>query len=121
MKLDQIVPSLETCQKLKEVGLEQDSLHSWVLQPPDWVLVDEASADFEQCAAFTVGELGLMLVETTIRYYPHQLSLMSALGSLTISEAEFRAKMILFMLDCGLMTDDWKVMWIEGYSSEAQV
>jgi hypothetical protein len=46
---------------------------------------------------------------------------MSALGSLTISEAEFRAKMILFMIDCGFMTDDWKVLWIGGYESKAQI
>jgi|TARA_Y100000310_G_scaffold1849_1_gene2333 hypothetical protein len=121
VRIETFVPNVETCQRLKDVGLKQDSLYSWVFHPPDWVLDGAASAEFDQCSAFTVGELGLMLMETEIRHYPHQVSLMSALGSLTISEAEFRAKMILFMIDCGFMTDDWKVLWIGGYESKVQI
>jgi len=53
-----------------------------------------------------------MLSEIPMRLYPHQLSLMSAMGSMAMSEAEFRSKILLFFIENELMSHDWTAMWI---------
>jgi hypothetical protein len=38
---------------------------------------------------------------------------MSAMGSMAMSEAEFRSKMLLFFIDNGMMSHDWMAMWVK--------
>ena len=117
MKLEDYIPSVETCRKLREAGLAQESIYTWVLeqhtQDPQWVLSSEPPQNEYQYSAFSVGELGTLLSEIPMRLYPHQLSLMSAMGSMAMSEAEFRSKMLLFFIENGMMSHDWMAMWVK--------
>ena len=116
MKIERYVPSVETCRKLRDVGLVQESIYTWVLEQhtenPNWVISGEQPQGEYQYSAYSVGELGTMLSEIPMRLYPHQLSLMSAMGSMAMSEAEFRAKILLFFIENELMSHDWTAMWI---------
>lgn len=65
MKLESQVSSLELSQKLKELGVPQDSLYNWLIASDGARLMNNPVLDiyryFEQCSAFTVAELGEML------------------------------------------------------------
>ena len=117
MKLENYVPSVETCRKLRDAGLVQESIYTWVLEQhtedPQWVLSGELPQGEYQYSAYSVGELGTMLSEIPMRLYPHQLSLMSAMGSMAITEAEFRSKLLLFFIENGMMSHDWMAMWVK--------
>ena len=117
MKLENYVPSVETCKKLRELGLAQESIYTWVLEQhsenPRWVLSSDPPQDEYQYSAFSVGELGTILSEIPMRLYPHQLSLMTAMGSMAITEAEFRSKMLIFFIENGMMSHDWMAMWVK--------
>ena len=117
MKLENYVPSVETCRKLREAGLVQESIYTWVLEQhtedPKWVLSGELPQGEYQYSAYSVGELGTMLSEIPMRLYPHQLSLMSAMGSMAITEAEFRSKLLLFFIVNDMMSHDWMAMWVK--------
>ena len=117
MKLEDYIPSVETCRKLREAGLAQESIYTWVMeqhtQDPKWVLSSDPPQGEFQYSAYSVGELGTLLSEIPMRLYPHQLSLMSAMGSMAMSEAEFRSKMLLFFIDNGMMSHDWMAMWVK--------
>ena len=117
MKLEDYIPSVETCKKLRGLGLAQESIYTWVLEQhsenPRWVLSSDPPQDEYQYSSFSVGELGTILSEIPMRLYPHQLSLMSAMGSMAISEAEFRAKMLIFFIENEMMSHDWMAMWVE--------
>ena len=122
MKLENYVPSVETCRKLREAGLAQESIYTWVMEQhtedPQWVLSSDPPQGEYQYSAYSVGELGTMLSEIPMRLYPHQLSLMSAMGSMAISEAEFRAKMLIFFIENEMMSHDWMAMWIKDKEEE---
>mgnify|MGYP003138887501 CR=1 FL=1 len=117
LSLAKYVPKLETCKKLKNAGLVQKSLYYWMkeqhTEEDSWVLTGNKPEGVESFSAYTVGELGDILCEIPMRLYPHQVSLMSAMGNLTISEAEFRSKMVLFLVNEDLMPEDWMAMWVE--------
>lgn len=122
MKLENYVPSIETCRRLKGAGLVQKSIYTWMKEQhsenPEWVLTADSPLGDEYYSAYTVGELGTMLSEIPMNLYPHQLSLMSAMGSLAIGEAEFRSKMILFMVENEMMNEDWLSMWVKNIDHE---
>ena len=117
MKLEDYIPSVETCKKLRELGLSQESIYTWVLEQhsanPRWVLSSDPPQNEYQYSAFSVGELGTILSEIPMRLYPHQLSLMTAMGSMAITEAEFRSKMLIFFIENEMMSHDWTAMWIK--------
>ena len=117
MKLEDYIPSVDTCKKLRELGLSQESIYTWVLEQhsenPRWVLSSDPPQNEYQYSAFSVGELGTILSEIPMRLYPHQLSLMSAMGSMAITEAEFRSKLLLFFIENGMMSHDWMAMWVK--------
>ena len=117
MKLEDYIPSVETCKKLRSLGLAQESIYTWVLEQhsenPKWVLSSDPPQDEYQYSAFSVGELGTILSEIPMRLYPHQLSLMTAMGSMAITEAEFRSKMLIFFIENGMMSHDWMAMWVK--------
>lgn len=76
MKLEQQVVSLELAQKLKELGVRQESLWNWLIASDGARLLKNPVLDtyryFEQRAAFTVAELGEMLPEAVISMQPLQ-------------------------------------------------
>jgi len=117
MKLENYVPSVETCKKLRDAGLAQESIYTWVLEQhtedPKWVLSSDPPQGEYQYSAYSVGELGTMLSEIPMRLYPHQLSLMTAMGSMAITEAEFRSKMLIFFIENEMMSHDWMAMWVK--------
>ena len=117
MKLEDYIPSVDTCKKLRELGLSQESIYTWVLEQhsenPRWVLSSDPPQNEYQYSAFSVGELGTILSEIPMRLYPHQLSLMTAMGSMAITEAEFRSKMLIFFIENEMMSHDWTAMWIK--------
>ena len=117
MKLEDYIPSVDTCKKLRELSLSQESIYTWVLEQhsenPRWVLSSDPPQDEYQYSAFSVGELGTILSEIPMRLYPHQLSLMTAMGSMAITEAEFRSKMLIFFIENGMMSHDWMAMWVK--------
>jgi len=122
VKLEDYIPSVETCKKLRSLGLAQKSIYTWVLEQhsenPRWVLSSDPPQDEYQYSAFSVGELGTILSEIPMRLYPHQLSLMSAMGSMAITEAEFRSKMLIFFIENEMMSHDWMAMWIKDKEEE---
>ncbi len=134
MKLEQQVCSLDLAKRLKELGIKQESIVSWQLfhgwgQHEDKWEVRHYS-DFRStpengddvCAAFTVAELGEMLpCLTNYRIWEQHSTDGSKLGgkwAITINdvrddkyddltaetEADARAKMLIFLLENGLIT-----------------
>lgn len=69
MKLEDQVVSLELSQRLKELGVQQESLFYWCekasrFEDPRWVILDEDEAGIGNslvASAFTVAELGELL------------------------------------------------------------
>ncbi len=70
MELQKQVCSLESAKRLKELGVNQESLYEWVEHSPAWnkhnpiwsvFHVDADDKVNPRCAAFTVAELGEML------------------------------------------------------------
>jgi len=68
MKLEEQVCSLELAQKLKELGVKQDAYWLWTTNTGRAELTDDASGfESEQFSAFTVAELGEMLLNHDAR------------------------------------------------------
>lgn len=67
MNLEQQVVSLEYAKRLKELGVEQQSLFYWFPHRSietheliEWVIIQNKGGSDESCSAFTVAELGEM-------------------------------------------------------------
>jgi len=131
MKLEQQVCSLELAKKLKELGVKQDSLFHWktnfgmvVFNYSDLLL-----SEGNYCSAFTVAELGEMLLKEVYipykgnsgkkRKYPQHLHCFFGGGDYFLinytggnsqehltqkgdNEANARAKMLIYLLENGL-------------------
>ncbi len=88
--VEDIIIKLELAQKLKEIGLPQDSLYSWVIIKPkkthtqfkDWgtdiklkrtphpsTIKENKYWDHEWVSAYTVSELAIYLPENTYMYF----------------------------------------------------
>ena len=129
MVLVQQVCSLELAQKLKELGVKQDSLFAWLKDAnadkgfDDWTLVhigqwidNESEIGFcrqlsnksiEWCSAFTVAELGEMLKESEWRLpYVRENGRWWTGGfddePTSDTEADARAKMLVWVMECEL-------------------
>lgn len=118
MKLEQQVCSLELAKKLKELGFEQDSLWYWTFITPmgatrsfaikedsNWYLKRDRRFHDSYVSAYTVAELGEMLSETTYGfplYDQGNKKWFSCLGK-TITEADARAKMLIYLKENNLL------------------
>lgn len=124
MKLEQQVPTLELCKKLKELGYPQEGLFSWWFNKEvrfePTVLFEKPTHD-ESCTAPTVAELGKWLLPyinsdsnhysfTTdkweeswvLSYWSQKLQKM--LFSVdTETEANARAKMLIWLVESGYL------------------
>lgn len=129
MKIEQQVVSLEYAKKLKELGVRQDSLFSWVLKrhweskenmmmevAPVYCLEQRGSfTGIPDFSAFTVAELGEMLPShhpTTKKvdgtwftsvWFEHALPY-KAPEFTEDTEADARAKMLIYLLENNLLT-----------------
>lgn len=114
MKLEQQVSSLELAQKLKELGVKQESYFVWLkvtdghkLVPSYILRLDGAE---EWCSAFTVAELGEMLPIITASWkgglgkwtceVPPQMECHVEYAE---TEADARAKMLIYLAEKGLI------------------
>lgn len=120
MKLEKQVCSLELAKKLKDLGVEQDSLWWWIkagkglIDKQTYALKELMRPDDTDCSAFTVAELGELLfesdlggfnggktrihVETGKEYYC-ELGIHNFYSD---TEANARAKMLIYLLEQGL-------------------
>jgi hypothetical protein len=115
MKLEQQVCSLEFAKRLKELGVKQESYFWWAMASvngqPDYFLVNEKYALPTAAAAFTVAELGkMMMSEDTVSGYSHERigwfcesSQHMKFNITEDTEADARAKMLVYLIENGLM------------------
>jgi hypothetical protein len=107
MKLEDQVVSLELAKQLKELGVPQDSLWDWIKSGDNYFVddidnvIDLGTYTYSRiAAAFTVAELGEMLVNLYGRYEVCTDWLCSAeVREKCAKEADSRAHMILKLLD----------------------
>jgi hypothetical protein len=130
MKLEEQIVSLELAEKLKELGVKQDSLFYWSLNehrnvgwnvfyefesfgPDEWF-----ARDLEKhISAFTVAELGLLLKDFSVSastwrdnksgkwdvLVDHEI-LIGSVDLASETEADTRAKMLIYLLKNKLIT-----------------
>jgi hypothetical protein len=115
MKLEQQVTSLEISKRLKELGVKQESLFDWVdIDDNEYLLMGRKQKEFDEMdtggkyeciSAFTVAELGEMLLEG-IDYYKmngkyHSWYETGDNGQMFIenTEANARGKMLIYLLE----------------------
>lgn len=124
MKLEDQVCSLEYSRKLKELGVEQESIFRWQ-DVIGWSVtglkkeyIEKNNTNPENYSAFTVSELGEMLPEMcgTVRIGNEweglcdKGSLIKGLDSVASNtEADARAKIIIYLLEKGISPNDWKI------------
>lgn len=109
MKLEQQVTNLELSKKLKELGVKQESLFYWgntigQLDQDCWrvYFFKDDDVSMEYVSAFTVAELGEMLKWKSLMIFglpEHYADFISD----TISEADFRAKMLIYLIENNLI------------------
>lgn len=122
--LEHQVISLELAKQLKELGVPQDSLFWWkyieVNLRPEWTLVSEKPKDYGEeylFSAFTVAELGSLIAEKTKSY--RWITTFHPRGNREVvrisdsyaarwkgegeTEADARAKMLIYLLKNGLI------------------
>jgi len=115
MKLEQQVVSLELAQKLKELGVKQESFLYWTErwmphQKEPYVL--DMNIHGKQYSAFTVAELGEMLpkgcftTKTESDEFPWRCEYKGGYGVIASgadTEADARAKMLVYLLENNLI------------------
>ena len=126
MKLEDQVCSLELAQKLKELGVRQESLHLWLEASDGARLMNNPTSSvykyFEKSAAFTVAELGEMLqkydakfdlvthmmqmdiANTEQRYAVNIPQVNDWTAYISDTEANSRAKMLIYLIENNLIT-----------------
>lgn len=104
--------SLELAQRLKELGVPQETLHYWIwghTTPIPFIdTIEPWSPPFESCSAYTVGELGEIIGEACHSWNCNSqwhCSKDVPLGRVTSdeTEADARAKMLIYLLEKGLL------------------
>lgn len=111
LKLEQQVCSLESSKRLKELGLQQESLFYWswdkCTDTYNLVYVEDLkkcfeSDDFDEYSAYTVAELGVLIPHygRTDKDRNYWLNLQD------LPEAEARAKMLIYVLENGLINKE---------------
>lgn len=107
MKLEDQVCSLDLAKRLKELGVKQGSHFWWryTSDMSDTMLLDRKweSSHFEFVSAFTVAELGTMLKWRSLTYKA-QPQWYEILKDETLTEADARAEMLIYLLENKLIT-----------------
>lgn len=135
MKIEDQVCSLEFAKRLPELGVKQDSLFCWTTQLDLEFLPTEIRNQSVVIAAFTVAELGEMLPDRInneddcccLFYYDkynncHRISYVEDCGEIVSpyvetkgdTEANARAKMLIYLIENNLVTDEWKKQWLKA-------
>lgn len=109
MKLESQVCSLELAKRLKELGVDQESLWYWnEYSDLNCVLVSPADKLGENFAAFTVAELGEMLKGQEFDVIFGKEKVILVRGHLeeysAETEADARAKMLINLIENKLVT-----------------
>lgn len=123
MELEKQVCSLELAKKLKELGVEQESLFVWHSDSPryGWLLCSNDDKRYplgtRRLSAFTVAELGEMLAHSKTlcsadkfgdewHYHIHYMNGRSRKHKegIETSEADARAKMLIYLIENNLIT-----------------
>lgn len=120
MELSKQVVSLELAKRLKELGVKQESIFSWCLNPrPDdtWYIADQVWTDDryslrDKVSAFTVAELGESLKDYQMeclwfeekRQWGCFQTLDGRDAHYADTEADARAKMLIYLLENKLIT-----------------
>lgn len=131
MKLENQVVSLELAKKLKELGVNQESLCWWLRSPgEDWRCEPIHVTNIENISAFTVAELGEMLREKFFAKWASgwdevheegtwygELRIGVSKGGKNLirewffgnkTEADARAKMLVYLIENNLLTPSLK-------------
>lgn len=112
MKLEQQVTNLELSKRLEELGVQQDSQFYWTThnKHTDWVIVfcGEAVRMGDGISAFTVAELGEMLPSGRYELFSDHIKRWalwkSENGFSAATEADARAKMLIYLLEHNLIS-----------------
>ena len=117
MQLEQQVCSLELAKWLKELGVKQESTFSWCRGDDaatfgiGYSSVTAQAYVREFYSAFTVAELGEMLPDRYLDeikrlvdrwFFPEEYDV---LGNMQFTEADARAKMLIYLLENKLLTN----------------
>ncbi len=97
MRIEEQVISLELAQKLKELGVKQESLFWWDDHTELGMghIVSYCDADNPVCAAFTAAELGKIMGIHLGEYYRPQYA--------EETETNFRGAMLIDLLERGII------------------
>jgi hypothetical protein len=121
MKLEQQVASLDLAKRLKELGVKQESHFYWrkLTEDDGWEVWDSTGLYGKTCSAFTVAELGEMLpkgyavfsVNLDWPLYKPGMEWCCESGDLernqfAPTEADARAKMLIYLIENGLVKTD---------------
>lgn len=127
MKLEDQVCTADQGEKLKELGIKQESLYYWTHSK--WGIMPYASIDFsgDPTSVFTVAELGVMLPDMLTTHLQYELVCIkeddcwlcryvrdngmcnqhpNVLGNAAETEAICRAGMLIFLLEKNIITPD---------------
>jgi len=111
MRLEDQVCSLELAKRLKELGVNQESLYEWVERWGDktcGIFPSDNDIVNTKWSAFTVAELGEMLLPDIYSYKTPDGSWVCARKSPTYlvdaeTEADARAKLLIYLIEQGLV------------------
>lgn len=118
LTLEQQVCNLESAKRLKELGVRQESLWHWFVSKSGVKFigqVHEVRGDFYQYAAFTCAELGELLplhidiYKTDHRTWivvPNQYYERTGVCHEQNTEAEARARMLIYLIDNGIIKNN---------------
>lgn len=107
MKLQSQVCSLELAQKLKTLGVKQESLFVWTTKGQLWRdidLIEEYTKDVGEvsCAAFTVAELGEHIKKIGLRALQTQADV--AVRGSYLFDTDYWATVLIYLLENKLIT-----------------
>lgn len=111
MKLEQQVTSLELSKKLRELGVKQESIFSWVELDGEYRLIDSEPDGWNNgVSTFTVAELGEILGEDLPKIFQNVdrkwilFNPYEGTNTTHNTEADARAKMLAYLLENKLIS-----------------
>ena len=118
MKLENQVSSLELSKRLQELGVKQESLFCWCGEGKHIKIMlnsiydSECNPHLKICSAFTVAELGEIIPKTML-FEKRRSGEWICIDNLNpsehfsdLKEADARAKMLIYLLEKGLLKND---------------
>lgn len=122
LELKDQVCSLELSMRLKELGVKQESLFDYILFS-EWKIyfngINKESYYRDRVSAYTVAELGELL-PLTILCEKHRSGVWRVQDNMSdvfsdITESNARAKMLIYLIENNLVSEEWKQTWIVDY------